>query len=138
VTPIVIISCGNKKHPVRARAGHLYTGSYHGACRRWALSVTTWDRLYIISSRYGLVPADEEIEPYEQRLGQPGAISVPEVRAQAERLGLLDTPIVFAGGKAYAEFLAAAGLNVVAPFTGPGMGIGRQLKALKEARGQMP
>lgn len=135
---IVVIACGAAKVDHRAPAGRPYTGVYHQACRRWALSVTDEAHLFIISSRYGLVPASTEVDPYEQRLGQPGAISAAEVRAQAARLGLIGPPVVFVGGRAYVQFLRAAGLNPATPFSGPHMGNGKQISLLGRCAGRFP
>ncbi|MEU8657446.1 DUF6884 domain-containing protein, partial [Actinoplanes philippinensis] len=83
---LVIVGCGSAKRDRPAPAGRMYTGSYHAACRRAADAIG--GRLLILSARYGLISLDTWIEPYELRLGQAGAVTVPRVRAQARQLGI--------------------------------------------------
>lgn len=128
---LVIVGCGAAKTPHPAPAGHLYTGSYHRACRRAADALTAHGgTVLILSALHGLTLLDAVIAPYELRMGQPGSITPAQLRDQAAALGVLDhRPVTVLAGAAY----AAAALTVWPHATTPlsGLGIGRQLAHLK-------
>jgi len=66
---IVVVGCGAKKGTSRAPARRLYTGSLFRD--HYRLAATLRPRaIYVASALYGLIPDDEEIEPYERRLGE--------------------------------------------------------------------
>ncbi|MEU8406908.1 DUF6884 domain-containing protein [Micromonospora sp. NPDC048842] len=127
---VVIVPCGVAKLDRPAPAGRMYTGSYHRACRRAADRIG--GRLLILSARYGLVTPDTVIEPYELRMGQPGAVSVPTVRAQARRFGIdvADTVTVLAG-RDYADPVTAVWPHARRPLDGT-RGMPEQMAVLAE------
>lgn len=134
---IVVASCGQRKATTAQAAGHLYTGSYAAGGLAWARSVTEPARIYVLSAKYGLVPHDRVIEPYEQRLGTPGAVDVMTVREQAMALGILaETDVIAVGGQAYVRLARSVWPAVRAPFATAG-GMGRQMAAMKAHRGQL-
>ncbi|WP_410822140.1 DUF6884 domain-containing protein [Micromonospora sp. 050-3] len=127
---VVIVPCGMAKLDRPAPAGRIYTGSYHRACRRAADRIG--GRLLILSARYGLLTPDTVIEPYELRMGQPGAVGVPTIRAQARRLGIdvADTVTVLAG-RDYADPVTAVWPHARRPLDGT-RGMPEQLAVLAE------
>lgn len=116
---VVVISCGGRKADGPAAAGELYTGSYHRAMRRAADALTRdGGRVLILSARHGLVALDEVLDPYELRLGDPGAVSAERVREQAEALGVADEAVTVLGGRAYVELAREVWADAEAPLAG--------------------
>jgi hypothetical protein len=128
VTRVVVIPCGGAKLSHPAPAGEMYTGSYHRACRRAADRIG--GHLLILSARYGLLTPSTRIEPYELRMGDPGAVDVATLRTQA---GALDvdqaTAVVVLAGRRYADAATAVWPHARRPLDGAG-GIGYQLARL--------
>ena len=92
-----VIPCSGQKLDHAAPARDLYTGSMfrntlaaaeHEAAEAVACGAATEVRILILSARYGLVELDTVIEPYEQRMDQPGAVTPETIAAQAEVLGI--------------------------------------------------
>ncbi|WP_433346010.1 DUF6884 domain-containing protein [Micromonospora sp. CA-111912] len=131
---LVIVGCGGAKLDRPAPAGRMYTGSYHQACRRAADRLG--GRLLILSARYGLITPDTWIEPYELRMGQTGAVTVPTLRAQARRLGIDSAgTVTVLAGRDYADAVSAIWPHAARPLD-TARGIGPQMAALAElARG---
>lgn len=128
--PLVIVPCGARRRAEPAPAGHIYTGSYHAACRRAAAALSTPDRTLILSALHGLLPLDQVIAPYELRMGQPGSITADQLRRQAERLHLADERQVIAlAGRAYTAAALRVWPAAATPLAGAG-GLGRQLAVL--------
>ena len=63
---IVLVACGAQKSDSRQKAKDLYTGSIFK--RNWKELQNEYpeSEKYIISSKYGLVGADQLIDPYDQ------------------------------------------------------------------------
>lgn len=92
-----VIPCGGEKLPVGAKARDLYTGQMFRHTLAAAVENARLDveggyasatRVLILSARYGLVELDQQLEPYEQRMDQPGSIGALELAAQALTLGI--------------------------------------------------
>jgi len=142
VTPLVVLACGAKKRPWAQAALELYTGPLFASARRWALSITSRDRIFILSARHGLVPADRVLEPYDQQI-KPTRETVDRIVDQADALGLFAGPVYFAGGELYRLTLILAGLEVqaVSHVLPPGRttrGIGAQRAWFSRNLGQLP
>jgi uncharacterized protein DUF6884 len=138
----VVLACGAQKLPTAAPALELYTGPLFASARRWALSVTSRDRIFILSALHGLVGADQVLEPYDQRI-RPSRNTVDRVADQADELGLFAGPVYFAGGEVYRLTLILAGLEVraVSHALPPGRttrGIGAQRAWFGRNLGQLP
>lgn len=72
--PLVLINCSAAKLSTRARAFDLYDPSaFFRAARSAALKLNPagW---WIISARHGLVHPDTWLDPYDVRIGEPGAM----------------------------------------------------------------
>jgi len=140
--PTVILACGARKDRHPAPAFRLYRGRTYSATLRWARSVTTVDHAFILSARYGLIPCQRVIAPYEAQMGTASqVVTVEQVRQQAADLGLAGTRPVFAGGGAYLTLLRAAipGVVGVVDYLEPGRrGIGHQLQWYARNLGRLP
>jgi hypothetical protein len=143
--PAVVIACGRQKVVRPARALDLYRGPLFRAAREWALSVTIPERIWILSARWGLVPARGWLEPYDHQAGDADELAVVidtyDVGALAE---LAREPGVFlVGGAVYAEGLRRHLGNVItlAECLPPGRetrGIGAQRSWLIRHPGRLP
>jgi hypothetical protein len=139
----VVLACGGQKQTTPAPALELYTGPLFADARRWALSVTSRDRIFILSALHGLIAADKVIAPYDVRLAPISPARALELADQAGALELLGGPVWFAGGAAYRWSLVLAGLDVRAvtdalPPGREGRGIGAQRQWYRRNAGQLP
>lgn len=132
--PVVVIPCGGSKLEHRAPAAQLYRGSYFRAMLRAALELTTPDRVRILSGRYGFVTLEAELEPYEQRIDEAGAVELEKLRDQVQRdpVMLEGGRVLVLAGRAYAErareaFLVAGARSVPEWMLEGCGGIGEQL-----------
>lgn len=131
---IAVVGCGERKLAHAAPAGQLYTGSYFRACSLTAAAISP-GRWYILSARHGLIAPSKVIEPYEQTMWQPGAVTAEEVRRQAAALGLLEELVVALCGKRYADVLEEVWRPtnyVMRPLAN--VGIGKQRHVLAQLR----
>jgi hypothetical protein len=128
---VVIIPCGKAKQPTPQPAGRLYTGAYFRACLRYAQTLAQPDRIFILSALYGLLALTDVVTPYELRMGEPGCVTLAQVRRQAAARGLLGASVVALGGRNYTDVCRAvwhAGCKC--PLAGQG-GIGKQMAWMK-------
>lgn len=127
---VMIVPCGSAKLDHSAPAGLMYTGSYHRLVRRAADQLG--GRLVILSARYGLLTPDMVIEPYELRMGQPGAVTVATLRAQARRLGIdVAGTVTVLAGRDYADPVSAVWPHARRPLDGT-RGMPEQMTVLAE------
>lgn len=95
------------------------------------------DHWLILSARYGLIEPDFLIPgPYDVSFNRPssGPITIPEVQAQVQNLGLHAFPTIVAlGGKAYRNVLIAALAPHPIQFPFAGLPIGKAMQAVKLA-----
>lgn len=143
---IVVISCGAKKRDVASRAIDLYQGSYFKAARNWARSIAPDSRIYIMSAKYGLLPANKVVEPYNLRMGQAGSVSIATLRQQARAL-LIDRDVaIVVAGSGYTKMARQVWGDLRTPFAAQPHGIlyagksgmGYQLQAMKHHLGRLP
>lgn len=133
---IVVIGCGAAKLGHAAPAAELYTGQHFKVCRSTAEALAAPGCWFILSARYGLVEPTAVLEPYELRLGQPGAVQWPVVRRQALRLGVFSDRVTALCGTPYADLLEHVFRDVRRPLAGLGIGYQRaMMKALRQAAG---
>lgn len=130
---VVVISCGGKKRPGRHRAFRLYTGIYFQEALGAALKLAPKDRIFILSGKHGLLPLEQEVDSYEQRIDAPGAITAPEVHAQAGRLGILSEPdVVVLSGSVYAGIARTVWPQCRLPCLVPHGNLGGQRRLFRE------
>ena len=131
---IYLVSCVSKKRASPAPAKDLYVSDWFLKARRYIEATgCPW---FILSAKYGLVPPDQVLAPYEQTLNSMG---ISERRAWAERVQMqmdqalpdVGHVILFAGQR-YREFLLPYfrrhGIIVEVPLEG--LRIGEQLRWL--------
>lgn len=129
---LVIIGCGARKLDRPAIAAELYVGPYFSGCLATALHLAGRGDVRILSARYGLLGLDDEIEPYDLTIGQPGAITVGELGAQAAAAGELGRPVLALCSARYAALIREVWQDVSTPLAG--LGIGYQRAVLAELR----
>src|SRR5262245_7291325 len=98
---MVIVACGAKKLDRAARARDLYVGSYFRACLAYALAIAPAKDIFVLSAKYGLIGINDQIEPYDLKMGEPGSITSIKLSDQAEFGGLLAEKLTVLGGKSY-------------------------------------
>lgn len=127
MTTTVLVPCGAAKVTYATTAGDLYRGTFHRLARQAADVLTaTGGRVLIVSGLYGLLELDTPVEPYEQRINQAGAITLDELRRQADDLGLDSDRVVALLPSAYRNALTAAGIRIDADILAGTRGIGDQ------------
>jgi len=131
---IVLISCASRKLPTRAKVRELYTSDLFKKNLKYASQINP-DKIFILSAKYGLLDLDDEIEPYNITLnnmkGEEIRLWAEQVLRKLEEIVNLDTDeFVFLAGEKYRRYLVPKIKNYSLPLQG--LGIGKQLKWLKE------
>jgi hypothetical protein len=134
---LVIAPCGAQKQIVATRADEMYTGSYASLClqvaQRLACEVQP-SRIVILSAKYGFLDLDLVIEPYNVTFGDPSAITLEQLREQAERMHLAAIADVHVlGGRRYVDTVRALWPHAAQVIPAGVGGIGRQLAWLRKA-----
>ncbi|WP_330469317.1 hypothetical protein OG547_35305 (plasmid) [Streptomyces longwoodensis] len=132
--PVVVIPCSGPKLDHAAPAGQLYTGPLHAHARRTADALTAHGgTVLVLSALHGFLPLGQVIEPYDHTWKDAGSITVEELRAQAEEMGLADADVVLLTPGQYTQRAAAVWPQARTPLAH--LGIGRQrgrLTAMRE------
>lgn len=131
---IVLISCVSVKLSHKARAEELYISPLFKYGLAYAKKLQP-DKIYILSAKYGLLELDEIIEPYNITLN---TMSSTEIKIWSEKVlsklkekvNLDVDQIIFLAGENYRKYLIPHIKNYFIPLKG--LGIGKQLKYLKE------
>lgn len=131
---LVVIPCGGAKLDHAAPAAELYTGGYFRACLAYGRAYG--ERVLILSALHGLIELDRVVEPYELRMGEPGAVDHERATLYGQALGLgvaelVDVALI--GGRRYVNAARSVWPGAVAPLDAlPSghRGIGYQLQAL--------
>lgn len=81
---LVVVPCSAAKHWQPAPAGELYTGSFYKLARAAgdALVERLGGRVVILSALHGLLELEQLVEPYDQRMGEPGSVAPSTVALQ--------------------------------------------------------
>ena len=134
---VVLISCASKKLAHSAKARELYISPLFKYNLKYAKSFNP-ERIFILSAKYGLVDLEQEIEPYNETLNDMSSGEIKEwaagVASQLEKIvDLQNDEFIFLAGESYRKYL----IPRIAHYTIPlkGLGIGKQLKYLKEHTG---
>ncbi|SLG40111.1 Uncharacterised protein [Mycobacteroides abscessus subsp. abscessus] len=140
-SPWVVISCGAAKLDHPAPAGQLYIGGLFKDALAWARSVTSGDRVLILSARHGLIKLSRPTEPYNLRMGDPGSVRPERIAEQLEMHGIREAYAVC--GQDYRATLskaaAIASVQVTYPFLYlPNGSLGYLRRALRRNRGRIP
>ncbi len=136
IRKIALVACVSKKATISRPARDLYTSAWFMKASAYAQQIA--DRWFILSAKYGLVPPDRVIAPYDETLNRMPAA---QRRAWAKRV-LQDLrhevhagdDIVILAGQRYREHLIdpleTMGCNVDIPMRG--LRIGEQLRWLNK------
>ena len=133
---IVLIACGKTKAPIASPARRLYQGDLFQKSLAYAEQVLNADAIYVLSAKYGLVPIDRTIEPYEKTLNN---MSSREIREWADAVlrdlrrvaDLKNDRFTILAGANYRKDLTAALRHYDVPLEG--LMFGQQLQFLKQA-----
>ena len=132
---IVLISCVSRKLEKKSKAKDLYISPLFKYNLRYAYSLNP-DKIFILSAEYGLLDLEQEVEPYDKTLNN---MKQNEIKVWAEKVfnqlkEISDTKndkFIFLAGERYRKHLISSISDYEIPLKG--LGIGKQLKFLKEA-----
>jgi hypothetical protein len=132
---VVLIACGKRKGFGRARARDLYQGDLFRKSMAYARSLLP-DAIYILSAKHGLLAPDAEIDPYDVTLKamnkeQRAAWASSVLRQLRQVSRPAEDRFTFLAAEAYRNQLLPHLPHHRVPMRG--LGIGRQLRFLKEA-----
>jgi len=134
-TTISLVACVAGKLDRAAPAAQLYQSDWFSKASAYAAKRGRW---FVLSARYGLVAADQVIEPYEVTLNTMTKAErvawAARVADQVRELGLAADTCVVLAGKHYREnllgFLNTQFPNIEFPLIG--LGIGNQKQKLMQ------
>lgn len=126
-----LIACVKSKNKKPMKAEDLYCSDLFLKSKKFAKQKGC--KIYILSAKYGLIPGDKVIVPYEQTLN---AMAKDQIDKWADDVATAinmtfsktDTLLVMAGSK-YLAFLAKIQNPIIDPMKG--LSIGRRLQWLK-------
>ena len=135
---IAFLGCTKLKHSQRCKAGIMYNVSPLFRGIKQYISQFDYDQWFILSAKYGLLNPNVDIDPYDESLYNKSRTEynqwVKSVTKQLDEIVTEDTVIDFYCGKKYRDglipYLTRRGIKYNIPMEG--MGIGEQLKFLKE------
>lgn len=135
---IVLISCASKKLSYRARAKDIYISQLFKLNLNYAKNLNP-DKIFILSAKHGLLDLDTEIEPYNKTLNKMIDEQIKQwadkIISDLEKISdLKKDEIIFLAGERYRRYLIPHISNYKIPLEG--LGIGKQLKYLKEQNEQ--
>ena len=144
--PWIVVGCGSMKRTEPSPALDLYASAYARTKAAWARSVTTEDRILVLSAKHGLVPGSDCIAPYDVTFRSPDAVSADTLAKQAANVGLSGQTITLAGLLYRGRLARSTGgaVEPVDPFVemlraqGLPPGIGSLMRVMKEWIGRMP
>lgn len=125
---IVFIGCGATKMKNACKARKMYVGNYVQLCLAYAQTFTTQDNIYILSAKYGVLPLEKVIEPYNKTLNNMNIQEKQDwknmVIKQLEEMNISkDTEVVFICGTNYYTLLEDYFTNYKLPLPKQGIGI---------------
>lgn len=82
IMKVALLSCTSKKKSYKCSASEMYSESPRFALA-YEYAKMTCDEVYVLSAKYGLIPEDMEIEPYDETLKDK---STHERRAWSEKV----------------------------------------------------
>ena len=133
---IVLISCVKKKRDEPSRARDMYVSPlFVGGGVKYAKTLN-YDKLFILSAKYGLLEPDTVIKPYNRCLNDYSEyekkIWAYEVikKMQASKLDLDNDEFIILAGKEYRKYLCRKIRNYTIPLEG--MSLYRQISFLSK------
>lgn len=134
MTNICLVSCVKSKAKESREAKDLYTSALFRKARE--VAENEFDKWYILSAKYGLVPPGKVIEPYEQTLNKMALeerkVWAKDVCKKLKKIVKPDDTVTFFAGLNYREYLVEEleEMECRVEFPMEGMSIGNQLKWL--------
>ena len=134
MSTIDLISCASRKLPHRAKARDLYISPLFRLQWQYAQQFIP-SRVFILSAKYGLVGAEEIIEPYDltlnnMRVHERKRWSAVVLQQLQKNCNLKRDHFVILAGQKYRQYLLPHFSSFEIPLSG--MRIGQQLHYLKE------
>lgn len=131
---IVLISCVSKKLSKKAKAKDLYISPLFKYNLKYTKLLNP-HKTFILSAEHGLLKLEKEIKPYNKTLNK---MSSKDIKKWSERVvnqlnkvaNLKRDKFTFLAGEKYRKYLIPHLSNYEIPLKG--LGIGKQLKYLKE------
>jgi cytoplasmic iron level regulating protein YaaA (DUF328/UPF0246 family) len=135
---VVLLSCVSMKLPHKAKACELYVSPLFKSALKYARSLNP-NKIFILSAKYGLVDLNDEIESYDQTLNAMSKDAIMEwsnrvLNQLKNKTNLDEDEFIFLAGERYRKYLLPQIKNYQLPMKG--LGIGKQLKFLKEKNEQ--
>lgn len=116
---IAILSCSKKKHNIleggKIEARDLYQGQIFRKSYIYALKFLKFDKIYILSAKYGLLRPSNKVSTYDETLKNFSAEKKKEwskrvlEQMKSEGLNLESDELTFLTGKAYYKYLIGEG-----------------------------
>ncbi len=132
---VVLIACASQKLPRPARAHDLYISPLFRYGLTYAESLKPV-AIFILSAKYGLVPLDKKLPPYNETLNTKKDTAIKTwakkvLRQLGTKTDLKKDEFILLAGERYRRHLAPYLTHVRIPLQG--LGLGRQLQFLKRA-----
>jgi len=134
---IVLIACVKMKLRRKAKARDMYVSPLFKLMLEYAGTLRP-DDIFVLSAKYGVLPLDDEIEPYEATLNTMPAAQVREWAERTlgqlrQRADLEADHFIFLASRKYREHLVQHVRSSEIPLEG--LRIGEQLHWLRERMG---
>ena len=135
---IILISCVSKKVNYPAPAKDLYKSTLFKFCYSYAKYLRP-DKIFILSEKYGLVPADKIIEPYDLTLNNMKTKEIKEWSEDVlcdlrDNTDIKNDIFIFLAGEKYRRYLLTNIKHYEIPMQG--LKIGEQLSWLKKVNSE--
>jgi len=129
---VILISCVSKKLHYKSKAQDLYISSLFKKNLQYAKSLN-YDKIFILSAKYGLLELSEKIKPYNKTLNKMRSNEIKEwansvLNQLKKSTDLENDKFVFLAGNNYRKFLLPHIKNYNVPMQG--LSIGKQLQWL--------
>lgn len=135
---IVLISCAAMQERQKLPAKKLYKSPLFVKSLEYARQFTDDQYIFIISTKYGLVELESQIEPYDISLRDLGKIGRQELKSRIagklKRIAGADDQFTILAGEKYVELVKSELKNMILPLKG--MRVGERLRFLNEQNGQ--
>lgn len=130
---IVLISCVSLKLDIPATAHDMYISELFKKSLKYA-KFQNPDKIFVLSAKYGLLPMDKVIEPYNKTLNSMTVFEKREWSAMVlkqliECTNVNEDEYIFLAGENYRKYILGSIKKYSIPMIG--LGIGKQLKFLK-------
>ena len=138
---VVFISCVSQKRDYRTRAENMYTSTLFTKSLQYAKEILRPDKIFILSAKYGLLPLDKEIDPYNLTLNDMSSREREKWAATVLQqlkpvCDITNTKFIFLAGKNYYENLIAFLPSQNCEIKMDGLPIGKRLQWLGDQLAQ--